>query len=152
MKCWTTNFSIYASERSLFIMNQLKSVYSIPFLDSYSHPIHTCLSMISSNGSESWRLVEFEAEDVERLVALGYEAVHVIPASCPMVVRVAVTGRLVPEVRIEHALTHPPETQQNKDCRIGSKKWLYWFLPSEENFLPPEVIFSVSGIFQRGQL
>ena len=30
-------------------MNQLKSVYNIPFLDSYSHPIHTCLSMIASN-------------------------------------------------------------------------------------------------------
>ena len=30
------------------IMNQLKSVYNIPFLDSYSHPIDTCLSMIAS--------------------------------------------------------------------------------------------------------
>ena len=60
------------------------------------------------DSSKSWRLVEFEAEDVERLVALGDEAVHVIPASCPMVVGVAVTGRLVPEVRIELALTHPP--------------------------------------------
>ena len=30
-------------------MNQLKSVYSIPFLDSYSHPIHTRLSIIASN-------------------------------------------------------------------------------------------------------
>ena len=30
-------------------MNQLKSVYNIPFLYSYSHPIHTCLSMIASN-------------------------------------------------------------------------------------------------------
>ena len=50
MKCWTTNFSIHASKCPVFIMNQLKSVYNIPFLDSYSHPIHTCLSMISSNG------------------------------------------------------------------------------------------------------
>ena len=31
-------------------MNQLKSAYNIPFLGSYSHPIHTCLSMIASNG------------------------------------------------------------------------------------------------------
>ena len=31
-------------------MNQLKFVYNIQFLDSYSHPIHTCLSMIASNG------------------------------------------------------------------------------------------------------
>ena len=30
-------------------MNQLKSVYNIPFLDLYPHPIHTCLSMIASN-------------------------------------------------------------------------------------------------------
>ena len=29
-------------------MNELKSVYNIPFLDSYSHLIHTCLSMIAS--------------------------------------------------------------------------------------------------------
>ena len=29
-------------------MNQLKCVYNIPFLDSYSHPIHTCLSMIAN--------------------------------------------------------------------------------------------------------
>ena len=28
-------------------MNQLKSVYNIPFLDSYSHPKHTYLSMIA---------------------------------------------------------------------------------------------------------
>ena len=49
MKCWTTNFFIHASECHVFIMNQLKSVYNIPFLDSYSHPIHTCLSMIASN-------------------------------------------------------------------------------------------------------
>ena len=33
-------------------MNQLKSVYNIPFLDSYSHPIHTCLSMIAINAAE----------------------------------------------------------------------------------------------------
>ena len=50
MKCWTTNFSIHASECPVFTENQLKSVYNIPFLDSYSHPIHTCLSMIASNG------------------------------------------------------------------------------------------------------
>ena len=49
VKCCTTNFSIHASECPVFIMNQLKSVYNIPFLDSYSHPIHTCLSMIASN-------------------------------------------------------------------------------------------------------
>ena len=49
MKCWTTNFSIHASECPVIIMNQLKSVYNIPFLDSYSNPIHTCLSMIASN-------------------------------------------------------------------------------------------------------
>ena len=30
-------------------MNQLKSVYNIPFLDSYPHHIHTCLSIIGSN-------------------------------------------------------------------------------------------------------
>ena len=60
-----------------------------------------------------WRLVEFEAEDVERLVALAHQTVHVIPGSRPMVVRVTVTGRLVPEVRIEHARTHPPR-KQNK--------------------------------------
>ena len=30
-------------------MNQLKSVYNIPFWDAHSHPIHTCLSMIASN-------------------------------------------------------------------------------------------------------
>ena len=42
-------FSIHASECPVFIMNRLKSVYNIPFLDSYSHPIHTCLSMIASN-------------------------------------------------------------------------------------------------------
>ena len=30
-------------------MNQLKSGYNIPFLDSSSHPIHTCLSMIANN-------------------------------------------------------------------------------------------------------
>ena len=29
-------------------MNQLKSVYNIPFLDSYSHPIHTYLSIASN--------------------------------------------------------------------------------------------------------
>ena len=45
-------------------MNQLKSVYSIPFLDSYSHPIYTCLSMIASNESHvfvqnvKWYLIE----------------------------------------------------------------------------------------------
>ena len=32
-------------------MNQLNSVYNVPFLVSYSHPIHTCLSMIASNES-----------------------------------------------------------------------------------------------------
>ena len=30
-------------------MNQLKSVYNIQFLDSYSHLKHTRLSMIASN-------------------------------------------------------------------------------------------------------
>ena len=30
-------------------MNQLKSLYNILFGDSYSHPVHTCLSMIVSN-------------------------------------------------------------------------------------------------------
>ena len=35
LKCWTTNFSIHASDCPVFIMNQLKSVYNIPFLDSY---------------------------------------------------------------------------------------------------------------------
>ena len=49
LKCWTNNFSIHASGCPAFIMNQLKSVYNIPLLDSYSHPIHTCLSMITSN-------------------------------------------------------------------------------------------------------
>ena len=33
-------------------MNQLISVYNIQFLDSYSHPIHTCLSMIASNETQ----------------------------------------------------------------------------------------------------
>ena len=50
MKYWTTNFSIHASECPVFIMIQLKSVYNIPFLGSHSHPTHTCLSMIASNG------------------------------------------------------------------------------------------------------
>ena len=45
-------FSIHASECPVFIMNQLKSVYNIPFLNSYSHPIHTCLSMIASNDEQ----------------------------------------------------------------------------------------------------
>ena len=49
VKCWTTIFSIHASECPVFIMNQLKSIYNIPFLDSYSHPVHSCLSMIASN-------------------------------------------------------------------------------------------------------
>ena len=40
---------LHASEGPVIIMHQLKSVYNIPFLDSYSHPIHTCLSMIASN-------------------------------------------------------------------------------------------------------
>ena len=47
VKFSTTNFSIHASECPVFIMNQLKSVYSIPFLDSYPHLIHICLSMIA---------------------------------------------------------------------------------------------------------
>ena len=47
VKCWTTNFSIHASECPVFIMNQLKSVYNIPFLDSYSHTMHTCLSIFT---------------------------------------------------------------------------------------------------------
>ena len=58
--------------------------------------------------TDVWRLVQFEAEDVKWLVTLPDETVHIVPGSCPMVVRVAVTGRLVPEVRVEHALTHPP--------------------------------------------
>ena len=31
------------------IMHQLKSSYNSPFIDSYSHPSHTCFAMISSN-------------------------------------------------------------------------------------------------------
>ena len=31
------------------IMHQLKSSYNSPFIDSYSHPSHTCFAIISSN-------------------------------------------------------------------------------------------------------
>ena len=33
------------------MMNQLKSIYNNPFKNSHSHPIHTCLAIIASNGS-----------------------------------------------------------------------------------------------------
>ena len=30
-------------------MDHLKSIYNIPFKDSYSHPIRTCFGIIASN-------------------------------------------------------------------------------------------------------
>ena len=31
-------------------MHQLNAIYNSPFSDEHSHPIHTCLSVIASNG------------------------------------------------------------------------------------------------------
>ena len=42
-------FCNLASEGLDIIMHQLKFVYSSPFKDSHSHPIHTCFAMIASN-------------------------------------------------------------------------------------------------------
>ena len=44
-----SQFVIHASKGPVIIMNQLQSIYSNPFKDSYSHPIHTCFAMIGSN-------------------------------------------------------------------------------------------------------
>ena len=32
-------------------MNQLKSIYNIPFKDSHSHPVHICFPIIASNAT-----------------------------------------------------------------------------------------------------
>ena len=69
MKCWTTNFNIHARECPVFIMNQLKSVYNIPFLDPNSHPIHTCLSMIASNGM-SFQIFKRQTDENEKITTV----------------------------------------------------------------------------------
>ena len=51
-KCRTASFCIHASESPIIIMNQLKFIYNSPFKDSYSQPIHTCFSIVSSNATD----------------------------------------------------------------------------------------------------
>ena len=43
------NFHDLVNEGPNIITHQLKSSYNRPFKDFYSHPIHTCFAMISSN-------------------------------------------------------------------------------------------------------
>ena len=51
VKCWTVNFGIHSSKGPVIITHQLKSLYNSPLKNSYSHRIHTCFTMIASNGS-----------------------------------------------------------------------------------------------------
>ena len=50
-----SQFVIHASRGPVIIMNQLQSIYSNPFKDSYSHPIHTCFAMIAINDICRWK-------------------------------------------------------------------------------------------------
>ena len=49
VKCWIANFCIHTSKGPAIIVNYLKSIYSSPFKDSHSHPIHTYFVIIASN-------------------------------------------------------------------------------------------------------
>ena len=44
-----TTFCIHANKGPVIIMNQIKFIYTSPFKDSHSHPIHTCFPIINSN-------------------------------------------------------------------------------------------------------
>ena len=52
VNCWTANFCNHTSKGQVIIMNWLKSIYSSPFTDLHSHPIHTCFAIIASNVNE----------------------------------------------------------------------------------------------------